>query len=53
MPSLPQFQANQQNVQLSIGPISIVGKAKSSLNSLKHSIFSKDILAQEDKEASK
>jgi len=51
MPTLPQLLANQQNAQLSTGPTSSKGKAKSSLNSLKHSIFSKDVLAQEDEQA--
>jgi len=42
-----QLQANRNNANKSTGPRSAEGKRKSSRNSLKHGIFSKDLIVRE------
>ena len=51
MTSILQLEANRQNAKHSTGPLSSEGKNISSLNSLKHGIFAKDLLAQENEDA--
>ena len=42
--SLQKISANRKNAQLSTGPKTEVGKAKSALNAVKHGIFTKECL---------
>ena len=42
--SLQKLSANRKNAQLSTGPKTALGKAKSSLNAVKHGIFTKECL---------
>lgn len=42
--SLQKISANRRNAQLSTGPKTKVGKAKSALNAVKHGIFTKECL---------
>ena len=42
--SLQKLSANRRNAQLSTGPKTEVGKAKSALNAVKHGIFTKEYL---------
>ena len=42
--SLQKILANQKNTQLSTGPKTALGKAKSALNAVKHGIFAKELL---------
>ncbi len=42
--SLQKISANRRNAQLSTGPKTEVGKAKSALNAVKHGIFTKECL---------
>ena len=42
--SLQKLSANRRNAQLSTGPKTEVGKAKSALNAVKHGIFTKECL---------
>lgn len=42
--SLQKISANRKNAQLSTGPKTEVGKAKSALNTVKHGIFTKECL---------
>ena len=52
MPSPAQILANQQNAQLSTGPVTAEGKAKSSLNAVKTGLTGRTILlASDDAEA--
>ena len=46
--SSAQLAANQANAQLSTGPISTAGKAKSSMNALKHGLTGKTVLLSTD-----
>ena len=39
-----QMLANQQNAQLSTGPITLLGKAAVASNAIKHGIFTKDLI---------
>ena len=41
--SLQKLSANQKNAQLSTGPKTEAGKAKSALNAVKHGIFTKNV----------
>ena len=43
-PSLQKLSANRRNAQLSTGPKTALGKAKSALNAVKHGIFTKECL---------
>lgn len=43
-----QLQANQQNAQLSTGPMTEKGKAIVSTNAIKHGIFTKDLILSSD-----
>ena len=40
--------ANAANAQLSTGPVTAEGKARSSRNALKHGLTSKDLIVRED-----
>lgn len=42
--SLQKLSANRKNAQLSTGPKTALGKAKSALNAIKHGIFTKECL---------
>ena len=42
--SLQKISANRRNAQLSTGPKTVLGKAKSALNAVKHGIFTKECL---------
>ena len=42
--SLQKISANRRNAQLSTGPKTALGKAKSALNAVKHGIFTKECL---------
>jgi len=42
--SLQKLSANRKNAQLSTGPKTELGKAKSALNAVKHGIFTKECL---------
>ena len=42
--SLQKISANRKNAQLSTGPKTVLGKAKSALNAVKHGIFTKECL---------
>ena len=42
--TLQKLSANRKNAQLSTGPKTEVGKAKSALNAVKHGIFTKECL---------
>ena len=42
--SLQKLSANRKNAQLSTGPKTALGKAKSALNAVKHGIFTKECL---------
>ncbi|MGX8716631.1 MAG: hypothetical protein ACSW8C_01420 [bacterium] len=42
--SLQKLSANRKNAQLSTGPKTVLGKAKSALNAVKHGIFTKECL---------
>ena len=42
--SLQKLSANRRNAQLSTGPKTALGKAKSALNAVKHGIFTKECL---------
>ena len=44
MPSAAQISANQKNAQLSTGPTSETGKAKSSLNAVKSGLTGRTVL---------
>ncbi len=42
--SLQKISANRRNAQLSTGPKTKLGKAKSALNAVKHGVFTKECL---------
>ena len=42
--SLQKISANRKNAQLSTGPKTALGKAKSALNAVKHGIFAKELM---------
>lgn len=48
--SLQKISANRKNAQLSTGPKTILGKAKSALNVVKHGIFSKEYVQNSSSE---
>jgi hypothetical protein len=48
MPSASQIAANQRNAQLSTGPTSETGKAKSSLNAVKTALTGRTVLLPSD-----
>ena len=48
MPTVSQIAANQRNAQLSTGPTSQTGKAKSSLNAVKTGLTGRTVLLPSD-----
>ncbi len=51
--SLQKISANRRNAQLSTGPKTTLGKAKSALNAVKHGIFTKECLKNISNEESR
>ena len=51
--SLQKLSANRRNAQLSTGPKTALGKAKSALNAVKHGIFTKECLKNISNEESR
>jgi hypothetical protein len=52
MPSDRQIKANQENARLSTGPRTPEGKARSSLNAVRHGLLARDaVLPEEDRAA--